>query len=122
MKESADILIFEPYLWGLEDDVKQRMQTIAGIVLKLLPDACPITKYKMPGFEWRGSNLIHFNAYAKHIGIYPVPMNAEEISESLRMQVKGKGTLQLNHRQPLSEELIKEVVLFNKNRISQKNK
>ena len=65
----------------------------------------------MPTFKLHG-NLVHFAAFAKHIGFYPVPSGIEAFEQELSVYKQGKGSVQFPLDQPIPYELISRIVHF----------
>lgn len=90
---------------------RDRQQEIRALIREIAPDAQESISYAIPAYKVSGKPLIYFAAYAKHIGIYPLP---EDPSPALHAEmapyVAGKGTLQFPHDKPLPLDLIGRVV------------
>ena len=104
--------LFKDYFATLALEVRERMENISKIVMDEAPEAKPTFKYQMPGFEWNGY-LIHFCAFQHHIGLYAIPNQLPEFVDKLRGYKTGKGSMQILHSQPITEELIREMIQFN---------
>jgi len=115
----AGLSKWDEFWKGMDAVVAQRMDQIADIVMSEFPDAVPIFKYNMPGFK-RNGNLIHFNAYRHHIGIYPVPIDDETLGAQLKPFLSGRGTMKILHSMDLPEDLIRAVLRYNAARLDQK--
>src|SRR5215475_13762662 len=64
---------FAEYIAGYPEHIQAILKQIRLTIKKAVPDAEETMRYHMPTLTWRGKYLIHFAAYAKHIGLYPVP-------------------------------------------------
>lgn len=60
----------------------------------------------------KGSHLIYFAAFKKHIGIYPAPIGNVEFKEKLSVYASGKGTVKFPLDKPIPLELISKMVKF----------
>ena len=76
-----------------------------------MPDAEETIKYRMPTFTLHG-NLVHFAAFKKHIGFYPVPTGIEQFKDELSTYKGGKGSVQFPLDQPIPFDLISRIVKF----------
>jgi len=108
--ESAPITI-DDYIAAFPEDVQEILQTIRRIVHEEAPDAQETIKYQMPTFTLNG-NLVHFAAFKKHIGFYPVPSGIEAFKDELAGYVGGKGSVQFPLDQPMPYDLIRRIVAF----------
>ena len=80
-------------------------------IRKVAPDAEETIKYQMPTFTLKG-NLVHFAAFKKHIGFYPVPSGIEEFKDELSVYEGGKGSVRFPLDQPIPFGLISRIVAF----------
>jgi uncharacterized protein YdhG (YjbR/CyaY superfamily) len=101
----------DDYLSGLPIDVQAKLQEIRQIVRAAAPDAQEAIKYGIPSFVLN-ENLLHFAAYAKHIGFYPTPSGIEAFRDELSDYVTAKGSIQFPLNQRLPTGLIKRIVKF----------
>ena len=65
----------------------------------------------MPTFELNG-NLIHFAAFAKHIGLYPTPGGVSAFAPQLQAYKTAKGSIQFPLDRPLPLALIRAIVAY----------
>ena len=75
------------------------------------PDAQETIKYQMPTFTLKG-NLVHFAAFKKHIGFYPLPTGIEQFKDELSVYKGGKGSVQFPLGKPIPFDLISRIVKF----------
>ena len=78
---------------------------------KAAPDADETIKYHMPTFTLNG-NLIHFAAFKKHIGVYPVPRGDEQFKDELARYDGEKSTVRFPLDQRIPFGLISRIVKF----------
>ena len=67
----------DEYIAGFPPEVQAILQKIRLTIKKAAPDAEETISYQMPTFTLHG-NLVHFAAFKKHIGFYPVPTGIEQ--------------------------------------------
>jgi uncharacterized protein YdhG (YjbR/CyaY superfamily) len=111
----------DAYIADFPENIQKILKTLRAAIRKAAPKAEETIKYAMPTFTLDG-NLIHFAAYQKHIGIYPVPTGVQGWDETLAPYVSGKGSLQLPLDKPLPLTLIDKIVKFNAKRNAEKMK
>jgi uncharacterized protein YdhG (YjbR/CyaY superfamily) len=99
------------YFDGLDPGIQARLHQIRTLVLELAPDVAEDLKYGIPTFILHG-NLVHYAAFKKHIGFYPVPSGMEAFKEELKVYKQGKGSVQFPLDQPLPLDLIRRMVAF----------
>jgi uncharacterized protein YdhG (YjbR/CyaY superfamily) len=71
----------------------------------------------MPGFKYKGKYLISFAAFKAHLSIFPGAEPIGALKDTLKDNITGKGTIQFTLEEPLSEEIIVEIVEISKARI-----
>lgn len=101
----------DAYIASFPQDVQQKLQKIRTIVRKAAPEAEEAIKYQIPTFVL-GGNLLHFAAFAKHIGFYPTPSAMTAFSSELAGYQSAKGSVQFPLDKPLPIGLIKKMVEF----------
>jgi uncharacterized protein YdhG (YjbR/CyaY superfamily) len=101
----------DEYIAGFPPDVQEILQKIRMTIRQAVPDAEETIKYRMPTFTLHG-NLVHFAAFKKHIGFYPVPTGIEQFKDELSTYKGGKGSVQFPLDQPIPFDLISRIVKF----------
>ena len=106
---------------ALQDlEKQQKLRELRTIISKVVPAETKETiAYKMPTFRYNG-NLIHFAQFKNHIGIYPGPDPIEAFKEQLSCYKTSKGAIQIPNNKPLDEELIKNLVQYNVDKLKYK--
>ena len=102
----------EEYIVSFPDDVQKILEAVRATIKSVVPDSKEKISYQIPTFELNGRNLIHFAAWKKHISLYPIPAGDEAFEKKIAKYVAGKGTLKFPLDEPMSLELIEEVVRF----------
>ncbi len=75
--------------------------------------------YRIPTFCFNG-NLVHFAAFARHIGFYPTPSGIEAFRQELKLYKTSKGAIQFPLDRPLPLKLISKIVRFRVKESAQK--
>ncbi len=101
----------DEYIAGFPDGVQLILQKIRMTIRKAAPGAEETIKYQMPTFTLKG-NLVHFGAFKKHIGFYPVPTGIEAFKDELSVYEGGKGSVQFPFDKPMPYDLIGKIVKF----------
>jgi len=101
----------DEYIAGFPPEVQAILQKIRLTIKKAAPDAEETISYQMPTFTLHG-NLVHFAAFKKHIGFYPVPTGIEQFKKELAAYTSGKGSVQFPLDQPIPYSLISKIVKF----------
>jgi uncharacterized protein YdhG (YjbR/CyaY superfamily) len=101
----------DEYIAGFPPSVQAILQKIRSTIKAAAPEAEEKISYQMPTFTLKG-NLVHFAAYKKHIGFYPIPSGIEAFKEELSIYKQGKGSVQFPLDQPIPYDLIGRITAF----------
>ncbi len=125
MKSETPPTTIDEYISGFPEDVQEILRKIRRIISVAAPDAEEAIKYQIPTFVL-GGNLVHFAAFANHIGFYPTPSGIEQFKDALSAYKSAKGSVQFSLDSPIPYNLIKRIVEFrvqeNRNKLSSKPK
>ena len=101
----------DEYISGFPDDVKQRLEKIRGLIKMLVPEAKEKISYAIPAYALNKS-FVYFAGYKDYVSVYPAPIETEEFKDRLAPYASGKATVQFSHRQPLPEDIIRDIILY----------
>jgi uncharacterized protein YdhG (YjbR/CyaY superfamily) len=101
----------DEYIAGFPPEIQAILQAIRQTIREAAPDAQETISYQMPTFTLYG-NLVHFAAFSRHIGFYPVPSGIDAFRDELAAYKQGKGSVQFPLDQPMPYDLIRRIVVF----------
>ena len=101
----------DEYIAGFPHEVQEILEKIRKTIRTAAPDAEETIKYRMPTFTLKG-NLVHFAAFKKHVGFYPVPTGIEGFRNELSVYEGGKGSVKFPLDKPIPLDLIGKIVEF----------
>lgn len=107
----------DEYLAGQPDDMREKLQTIRQIIIKICPDAVESISYGMPAYKLHRKPLIYFAGYPHHIGLYATPSGHSAFAKELAWYKQGKGSVQFPLDQDLPLNLIQDIIHFKKTEI-----
>ena len=102
---------FEQYSITFPEEIRERLQKIRALVLKIAPDAVEKISYGMPAFTLHGM-LLYYAAHTKHIGFYPFTTAIEAFRDELKDYKTAKGSIQFPNNKPLPLKLISQIIEF----------
>lgn len=111
MKKTASGADIDAYIAGFPRDVADRLRQLRATIRSAAPHATETISYQMPTFVLHG-NLVHFAAFAKHIGFYPAPSGIAAYPREIARYVHAKGSVQFPHDRPLPLALVAKIVRF----------
>ncbi|QJE98030.1 iron chaperone [Luteolibacter luteus] len=107
MKASGGI---DDYISKQPENVRPLLEQIRSEIRNAAPKAEETIKYGLPTFTLNG-NLVHFGAFKKHIGFYPVTSGIHEaLEKELEPLDCEKGTLRFPIGEKLPLPLIRKIV------------
>lgn len=101
----------DEYIASFPADVQQRLRDMRETTKRHAPNATEAISYGVPTFKLDG-NLVHFAAFARHIGFYPGPSGIAHFDDRLTRYKRAKGSVQFPLNEPLPLDLVAEIVKF----------
>ena len=101
----------DEYIAGFPREIQEILEKVRQTIREAAPDADETIKYQMPTFTLKG-NLIHFAAFKKHIGLYPVPREIVEFKDELSGYEGSKSSVRFPLDKPIPLALITRIVKF----------
>ena len=102
----------DEYIKNFPTDVQRILEKMRQTIRKAAPDAVESISYQMPTFKMNGKNLVHFAAFQKHIGFYPIPSGIEAFKKELSPYKQGKGSVQFPLDEPIPYDLVEKIVKY----------
>ncbi|MFN2282108.1 MAG: iron chaperone [Anaerolineales bacterium] len=121
MTDDDSLKAVNDYIAGFPPDVQHKLTLLRNLIQDLAPEASEKISYGMPTF-YLHENLVHYAAYAKHIGFYPTPSGITHFEKELSPYKHAKGSVQFPLDQPLPTDLIERIVRFRVEEILKKKK
>jgi uncharacterized protein YdhG (YjbR/CyaY superfamily) len=111
MEKKSDYASIDEYILGFPENVQAKLSELRQLIREIAPAAQERISYRIPTFYLNG-NLVHFAAYAKHIGFYPTPSGITRFKRELSRYKHSKGAVQFPIEEALPVELIKKIVKY----------
>jgi Uncharacterized conserved protein len=103
----------DEYIDAQDEALREPLRQIRAAIRAQLPEAKEKISWSMPTY-WQGSNVLHFAAAKKHIGLYPGPEAVAHFAD--RLDEGGyrysKGTIRIPYSGELPLELIAEIAAW----------
>lgn len=112
MAEESTARSIDEYIAGFPAETQRVLEQLRELVREVAPDATETISYAMPTFDLDGHHLVHFAAWTRHIGWYPVPSGSVEWAEELGPYETSKGTARFPLDQPMPVDLIRRLVEY----------
>ena len=108
----------EAYVGQFSADIRQRLQTLRDLVRVEAPDAVEGLSYGLIGYKLNGKPLVYFGGFAAHVGLYATPNGHEAFADEFARYKQGKGSVQLPLSEPLPLDLVRQVVRYRVDTVS----
>ena len=66
----TDFLTVEEYINTFPENIREILEKIRGVILKVAPNAEESISYSMPAYKLNKKPLVYFAAFKNHIGLY----------------------------------------------------
>jgi uncharacterized protein YdhG (YjbR/CyaY superfamily) len=99
------------YIAEFPAPIQERLVAMRSTIREHAPQATERISYRIPTFH-QGGNLVHFAAFAHHIGFYPGSSGIAAFADALAPYRQAKGSVQFPHDAPLPLDLVAAIVAF----------
>jgi uncharacterized protein YdhG (YjbR/CyaY superfamily) len=99
-------------------DVQTILEGLRRTIKRAAPEEEETISYQIPTFKLKGSSLVHFAAFRKHIGLYPPA--PKEFKKEVSSYEGPKGNLKFPIDKPIPYDLLTRIVLFRRKKILEK--
>jgi uncharacterized protein YdhG (YjbR/CyaY superfamily) len=101
----------DEYLERHSSEDQRLLRQMRAMIHKAAPEATEKISYGIPTFYLNG-NLVHFAAFANHIGFYPTSSGIAAFKEQLGPFRSSKGAVQFPKDKRLPITLVTKIVKF----------
>ncbi len=117
--DAVEYKTIDEYIAGFPQNIQAILTKMRQSIKETAPDAKETIAYRMPTFRLNG-NLVHFAAFANHIGFYPTPSGILAFEKDLAGYETSKGAIRFPLDKPIPYELVKKITKFRVNETSEK--
>ena len=110
MRQKIPKDIDEYIAWHSRED-QRLLREMRSTIHNAAPKAIEKISYGMPTFYFN-RNLVHFAAFANHIGFYPTSSGIAKFKQQLQAFKSSKGGVQFPKDKPLPLVLVTKIVKF----------
>lgn len=102
----------DDYIAGFPPETRMALEQVRALIKTVVPDAIETMSYAIPTFDLDGHHLVHFAAFARHVGFYPTPSGVAAFKDELQQYKNSKGSVQFPLGRPMPLDLIRRMVEF----------
>lgn len=99
----------DEYFAGLPSDQAAELQKVREAIHRGIPDAKERISYSMPAVILEHRYNLHFAAWKKHIGVYPVQNLSKKLEKKVESYRKTENMLEFKYADGMPVELIEAV-------------
>ena len=107
----SKVTTIDQYITAYPAEVQDILQKVRKTIAKAAPEATEKIGYGIPTFVFHG-NLVHFAAYAHHIGFYPGSGAIEIFQNELTQYKTSRGAIQFPLAKPIPYDLIQKITSY----------
>ena len=107
MTGSADV---DAYIQALEGPAREAVAQLVETVRAAAPGRPEKLRYGMPAIELAPGRWLHFGAWRRHIGVYPVPPLPDGLEQRIQPYRTTTSTVNLPLASPMPLELVADAV------------
>lgn len=102
----------DEYIGEFPAATRVALEEMRRLIHAAAPGAVETMSYAIPTFDLNGKHLVHFAAYAKHVGLYPTPSAILAFRDELQPYETAKGSVRFPLDRPVPADLITRMVEF----------
>lgn len=102
----------DDYIAQFPEHTQKALSEVRSVIAQAAPEAVETISYAIPTFDVRGTHLVHFAGYERHVGFYPAPTGMEAFKAEFAGYKTGKGSVQFPLDAPMPTDLIRRIVEF----------
>ena len=108
MKKSITV---PAYIQSYPKKAQKYLKEMRSIVRAAAPKAEEAVSYGIPTLKVDGKNLVHYGAFTKHIGMYPMTAGVRAaVGKTLSKYKTTTGAIHFPYGEPLPKALITKIV------------
>ena len=108
---NQEIATIDDYIRQFSAEIQALLNTLRATIRQAAPEASEKISYRSPTFHYHG-NLVHFAAFARHIGFYPGASGIAAFRDQFGQYPHAKGSVQFPLGEPLPLGLVAQIVKF----------
>lgn len=102
----------DAYIASFDGDIRERLEGVRAALHAGIPDGEEKVRYQMPAILLGGRYAVHFAAWKKHIGMYPVAVAGPDLEPEIAPHRVGKDSVNFLYTEPVPYELITRIAEF----------
>jgi uncharacterized protein YdhG (YjbR/CyaY superfamily) len=109
VRMAEKITTVDDYVASFEGEQREMLERVRSTILEAVPGAEEKIRYGMPAVMLGGRYAIHFAAWKKHLGLYPVPVLDAALERELEPFRAAKDSVRFSYTKPIPYPLIERL-------------
>ena len=102
----------EDYIASFPPETRIILESLREAIRSQVPGAEEKVRYDMPAVILGGRYAIHYAAWKKHAGIYPVAVAPEPLESEIAPFRSGRDSVNFRYTEPIPYELVSRIAAF----------
>ncbi len=102
----------DEYIASFAPETQAILEDVRSTISAAVPGSGETIRYQMPCATLGDRYLIHYAAWSKHIGLYPVPVAGPDLESEISPLRSEKDAVRLMYDRPLPHDLLARIVQF----------
>ena len=107
---SEPFVTVDDYIGSFPPATQAILEEVRSAIKAAVPESGETIRYQMPCATLGDRYLIHYAGWAKHVGLYPVPVAGPDLEPLIAPLRSSKDTVKLMYDQPVPRELVARIV------------
>jgi uncharacterized protein YdhG (YjbR/CyaY superfamily) len=109
----------DAYLAALPEVQRAPLEALRAAIRAEAPEAIEGIAYQMPAFYANGRLLVSYAAFRHHLSLFPASgAVTAKLGAVLRRHLSGKGTIKFTPDDPLSDDLVRQIVRIRRDELA----
>ena len=102
----------DEYIASFAPETQAVLEEVRSTIKTAVPESGETIRYQMPCATLGDGYLIHYAAWSKHIGLYPVPVAGPDLEPEIAPLRAEKDTVKLMYADPVPTDVLARLVQF----------
>jgi len=100
----------DDYISAAPADARAALEQVRRAIRDAAPEARETISYQMPTITLDGRSLVHFAAWAHHLGLYPVPAGDDDFERAVAPYRAAKSSVRFPLGEPVPTDLVEQII------------
>ena len=102
--------VVDDYLKTVDGPEQAVLEHIRKLIHETAPGSEEVLTYGMPGFKYKKKYLASFAVFKDHMSLFPGSEAIADLQPRLKNYKLSKGTIQFTLENPLTDDLVRDII------------